>query len=120
LRKKRFDSKGHRREAPGSTAAPRTEESRGYERRYFVYIVECSDASLYTGYTTDPERRLARHNRGGSKYTRSRLPVRMVYLEETRTQAEALAKERKVKSLSRKEKLLLTLRYAGTREGSFR
>src|SRR5438132_14039380 len=50
--------------------------------QYFVYILECSDGKLYTGLTSDPERRLRQHQRGrASTYTRSRLPVRLVVVE---------------------------------------
>ena len=54
--------------------------------KYYVYLLRCSDGSLYTGYTDDVERRLAVHQSGkGAKYTRSRLPVELVYWEELRT-----------------------------------
>ena len=79
-----------------------------------MYIVECSDGSLYTGYTTDPSRRLAEHNQGrAAKYTRSRRPVKLVYLEELSRKGEALARELRIKGMSKKEKLLLCRSQTG-------
>jgi len=81
---------------------------------HFLYLVACADGSLYTGYTTDPSRRLAEHNSGrGSKYTRSRRPVRLVYLERRKSRAEALKREIQVKRMSRSQKLLLCRKYKG-------
>ncbi|MBM3261676.1 GIY-YIG nuclease family protein [Candidatus Kaiserbacteria bacterium] len=73
---------------------------------YFVYILECSDGTLYTGVTNDLERRLHRHNtaKAGAKYTASRRPVRLLYSEKRHTKSAALKRECKIKSLSRKEK----------------
>jgi putative endonuclease len=71
-----------------------------------VYIVRCCNGDLYTGYTIDPVRRLEQHNQGkASKFTRSRLPVELVYLERFGTRSEALRREISIKQLSRKEKL---------------
>lgn len=71
----------------------------------YVYILKCSDGSYYTGFTTDIERRLSEHNQGiGSKYTRSRLPVECVYLEELFSKSEAMKQEIAIKKMSRKEK----------------
>ncbi|MDE6274060.1 MAG: GIY-YIG nuclease family protein [Clostridiales bacterium] len=75
---------------------------------YYTYIVRCSDGSLYTGFTDNPERRVKVHNDGkGAKYTRSRLPVCLVYLEEYETEHEARSREWHIKRLSREEKLSL-------------
>lgn len=75
---------------------------------YFCYILECSDGTYYTGWTTDPERRLRQHNRGiGARYTRSRRPVRLVYVEEQPDRALAMKRERAIKSLSRQQKTCL-------------
>ena len=76
---------------------------------WFLYVVQCSDGSLYTGVTTDIERRIREHNksRRGAKYTRSRRPVKLVYVKDCRDRREALREEYKFKSLSRKEKLKL-------------
>lgn len=72
---------------------------------HYVYIVECSDNSFYTGYTTDVERRIEEHNAGrGAKYTRSRRPVRLIYSESFPTKSEALKRELAIKALSEQEK----------------
>ena len=72
---------------------------------YFVYLLECGDGSLYTGYTNRLARRLAAHQAGkGAKYTRSRLPVRLVYYECYPTKGEALRRECAIKRLRREEK----------------
>ena len=73
---------------------------------YYVYILRCSDGTLYTGYTDNPERRVKVHNSGkGGKYTRSRLPVELVYWEEHEDKSSALRRECAIKMLSRTEKL---------------
>jgi putative endonuclease len=70
-----------------------------------VYLARCNDGTLYTGVTTDPQRRLAQHNRGsGAAYTRSRLPVVLVYLEQALNQSDALRREHLIKKMSRAEK----------------
>ena len=75
---------------------------------YYVYLLRCRDGSLYAGYTDDPERRVKVHNSGkGSKYTRSRLPVELVYQEEHPDKSSALRRECQLKRLSRAEKLKL-------------
>jgi putative endonuclease len=72
---------------------------------WFLYIVECSDGSFYTGVTKDVERRLSEHNKGiASKYTRLRLPVELRYTEEYAGRTEALVRECQVKALPRKKK----------------
>ena len=74
----------------------------------YVYLLRCRDGSIYTGWTNDPEKRLRMHNAGkGAKYTKSRLPVELVRLEEYNSKEEALKRECAVKKLSRKEKLEL-------------
>lgn len=78
---------------------------------YFVYILQCADGSLYTGWTTELGRRVGMHNSGkASKYTRSKLPVRLVYYEAVADKSEALKRERAIKSLSRQSKLELASR----------
>jgi putative endonuclease len=75
---------------------------------HFVYIVLCSDGTLYTGYARDPDARADAHNRGrGARYTRSRRPVRLVYRERCRSHGDALRREIAVKRLSRAAKELL-------------
>ncbi len=74
----------------------------------YTYILKCADGSLYTGYTTDVEHRLAMHNSGkASKYTRGRLPVELVYVEEFSDKNQAMSREWQIKQLSREEKLKL-------------
>ncbi len=74
----------------------------------YVYILECADKSLYTGWTVDLDNRLKAHNNGkASKYTRSRLPVKLVYFETYDNKIDAQKREWKIKQLSRKEKLNL-------------
>ena len=74
----------------------------------FVYILECADGSLYTGWTKDLDRRVATHNAGrGSRYTRLRLPVRLVYWEEHPDRGTAQRRELALKRLSRARKLAL-------------
>ncbi len=75
---------------------------------WYVYMLRCGDGSLYTGCTDDVQRRLAVHSSGkGAKYTRSRLPVELVYREELPDKSAALRREAAVKRLTRSEKLKL-------------
>ena len=75
-----------------------------------VYLARCADGSLYTGITTDPVRRLSEHNRGcGAAYTRSRLPVVLVYLEQAEGRGQALRREHAIKQMSRADKEALFL-----------
>ena len=77
---------------------------------YFVYMVRCGDGSLYTGWTTDIETRVAGHNAGkGAKYTRSRLPVELIYSEKLTSKEDAMKREYAIKKLSRREKMNLIL-----------
>ncbi|WP_418223109.1 GIY-YIG nuclease family protein [Clostridium isatidis] len=74
----------------------------------YVYMLECSDGSLYTGWTNNLEKRIAAHNNGkAAKYTRVRLPVKLVYYEEYEDKIEAMKREYEIKQLSRKEKVKL-------------
>ena len=74
----------------------------------FCYILECIDGTLYTGWTTDPERRVMQHNKGvGARYTKTRRPVKLVYLEEQPDKITALKRERAIKALPRKKKMEL-------------
>ncbi len=74
----------------------------------YTYMVRCADGTLYTGWTVDPEKRLEAHNSGhGARYTRSRRPVSLVYLESFETKEEAMRREYAIKHLSRQEKLIL-------------
>ena len=80
---------------------------------YFVYLLRCRDGSLYCGSTNDVAARVAAHNAGrGAKYTRSRLPVTLVYYERTQEKSAALKREYAIKRLSRAEKLRLCATFA--------
>jgi putative endonuclease len=75
---------------------------------WFVYMLRCRDGSLYTGWTTNVEERVKTHNSGeGAKYTRSRLPVKLVYFEELEDRSAALKREAAIKKLTRRKKELL-------------
>ena len=77
-------------------------------KQWFVYILRCSDGTLYTGSTDDVQRRLQVHNSGkGSKYTRSRTPVEVVYSEEVESHSAALKREYAIKQLTRQQKIKL-------------
>ncbi|ELZ21935.1 GIY-YIG nuclease family protein [Haloterrigena salifodinae] len=75
------------------------------EADHVVYVLECADGSLYTGYTTDLERRVAEHDAGeGAKYTRGRAPVELRYHERYESRSAAMSREYEIKQLSRREK----------------
>ncbi|TFG50370.1 MAG: GIY-YIG nuclease family protein [Anaerolineales bacterium] len=79
---------------------------------YYCYIVECADGSLYTGWTTDPTRRVKEHNAGrGALYTRWRRPVELRYVEEVGDRSSAQQREFAIKALSREKKLVLVEAY---------
>jgi len=72
---------------------------------HYVYVLECADGTLYTGYTTDIERRVDEHDSGaGAKYTRGRTPVDLVHSEPYDTRSAAMAREYEIKQLTRAEK----------------
>jgi putative endonuclease len=74
----------------------------------YVYILKCSDDSLYTGWTQNLDQRIEKHNAGiGAKYTRGRLPVILVHSESFDTKEEAMKREIAIKKLSREAKLML-------------
>ena len=74
----------------------------------YTYILECADGTYYCGWTNDLEKRIKTHNAGkGGKYTRARLPVKLVYYEEFDKKEEAQSREWHIKRLSRKEKEVL-------------
>ncbi len=76
------------------------------DKKWFVYILRCSDGTLYTGMTDDVPRRVEVHNSGkGAKYTRGRRPVEAVYTEECESYSAALKREYAIKQLTRAEKL---------------
>lgn len=75
---------------------------------YYIYIVECNDGSLYTGYARDVTARVEKHNLGmGAKYTRNRRPVKLKYQEVFDSKSDAMKREIQIKKLSRREKLIL-------------
>ena len=75
------------------------------EDKWYLYILRCGDHTLYTGITTDVEKRLEAHRRGkGAKYTRGRTPLELVYREELESHSLALKREAEVKKLTRTEK----------------
>ena len=96
------------------------EEGKGYnvsmsERKNYTYILRCSDGTYYTGWTNDLEKRLASHNDGtGSKYTRARRPVELVYSECFETKQEAMRREWEIKHMRREDKQKL-IDAAGSR-----
>jgi len=72
---------------------------------HYVYVLECSDGTFYTGYTTDVERRVAEHDAGeGAKYTRGRTPVELVHRERFDSRSAAMSREHELKQLSRRQK----------------
>lgn len=79
---------------------------------WYVYMVRCRDQSLYTGITTDPDHRLKAHNHGptGARYTRSRRPVTLVYLEEAASRSAACKREYAIKQMSPAQKAALIAR----------
>jgi putative endonuclease len=82
---------------------------------WFVYILRCADNSLYTGVTTDVEKRLKQHNgieKNGAKYTRARQPVELVYREHSESRAAACKREHTIKSLKKSEKEYLIAQHS--------
>jgi putative endonuclease len=78
-------------------------------KHWYLYIIRCSDNSLYTGITTDVPRRVKEHNqKSGGSYTRTRTPVELVYQELHPTQSSALKRESQIKKWPRAKKLILT------------
>ncbi len=78
------------------------------EKQNVTYILRCSDQTLYTGWTNNIEKRLKAHNKGkGGKYTRTRIPVELVYLETYETKQEAMSREAQIKHLTRTQKEVL-------------
>ena len=79
--------------------------SRSDPQSWYVYILQCSDRTLYTGIAKDLEKRLAQHNNGtGAKYTRGRAPVELVFTEGMKCHGDALRREHEIKRMSRAQK----------------
>lgn len=77
---------------------------------YYAYFARCCDASLYAGYTDDLKKRELAHNEGkGARYTRARLPVKIIYFEVFSSKSEAMKREYQFKRLTKKDKELLVL-----------
>lgn len=84
------------------------------KKKSYTYIVKCSDGTLYTGWTTCLEHRIAAHNNGkGAKYTRSRRPVELVYYESFDTKQKAMQREAAIKRMKRGEKEQLMFIFTG-------
>ncbi|MGN0266517.1 MAG: GIY-YIG nuclease family protein [Lachnospiraceae bacterium] len=84
------------------------ENNRKEQKNNYVYMVCCADGSLYTGWTNDLEKRVRMHNAGkGAKYTKSRLPVTLVYHEMYEDRIQAMKREAAIKKLTRRDKLKL-------------
>jgi len=74
-------------------------------KTWFLYIVECSDKTLYTGITNNLDKRISQHNNGsGAKYTKGRSPVKLLYTESFNNRSEASKREYQIKQLTKKEK----------------
>ena len=84
--------------------------------KHYIYILQCADDTLYTGYTNDLEKRIWQHNNGkeGAKYTRSRRPCKLVYHEEYDNKADAMKREYVIKKMMKVEKMKLISSYNGT------
>jgi len=77
----------------------------------YVYIVECSDGTFYTGWTNNLEKRIFMHSKGiGAKYTKGRGPVKLMYYEEFQDKKDAMRREYEIKKLTRKQKEILILK----------
>src|SRR5260221_13386403 len=86
----------------------RKPKARSSGDKWFVYVVRCADGSLYTGITKDVKRRCQQHNAGtASRYTRSRLPVKLAYQEAHPSQSLALKREAAIKAMNRRGKLTM-------------
>ena len=88
------------------------------EKMYYLYILECSDQTLYSGITVDLERRVKEHDSSelGAKYTRGRKPVKLVFSKEFQNRSQASKEESRIKKLSREEKLELIKTYHDTKD----
>ena len=93
---------------PSDDSAPGEDAWTNDDADHWVYVLRCADGTLYTGYTTDVERRVAEHEDGeGAKYTRGRTPVELVHVEGYSSRSTALSREHEIKTFSRRRKLRL-------------
>ncbi|MFC3927840.1 GIY-YIG nuclease family protein [Streptococcus caprae] len=84
-------------------------------KKGYMYVLECADKTLYTGYTTDVDKRVKTHNAGkGAKYTKARLPVRLLYAEEHDTKQAAMSAEYHFKKKTRPAKLAYITEHSET------
>jgi putative endonuclease len=84
---------------------------------FFCYIVECADGTFYTGWTTDPERRLRQHAAGrGARYTRAHRPLRLVFVEPQANRGDAMRREHALKAMTRARKQMLISNFSGDEE----
>jgi putative endonuclease len=85
-----------------------TAKNNASEMSCFCYIVECADGTFYTGWAIDPQKRVAVHNKGrGARYTRTRIPVKLVYVEELPDRKSAMKRELAIKKMKRGMKMRL-------------
>lgn len=97
--------------------ANQTKRSKHSKEKWFLYILRCSDHSLYTGITKDIEKRMKMHSEGkGARYTRTRLPLEIVYQEICKNRTEALIRECAVKALPKLKKAALIERFGSKHE----
>jgi putative endonuclease len=76
--------------------------------KWFIYMLQCSDDTIYTGYTNDVDKRVEKHNKGkGAKYTKGRRPVTLVYYEQHPSKSSAMKREYAIKQLTKDEKIKL-------------
>ena len=81
-------------------------------KKFYVYLARCKDDTLYTGYTVNLKEREIKHNDGdGAKYTKARLPIKIVYSESFKTKSDAMKREAQIKHLSRIEKQVLIKKF---------
>jgi len=86
---------------------------------FYCYMVQCADGSYYTGWSTDPTRRVEQHNQGtGARYTRMHRPVLLVYIEQVADRSTAMKREQAIKKLSRQKKIALVDLYQGNHHDS--
>ena len=89
-------------------------KSRKKREKWFLYILKCNDLSLYTGIAKNVQKRFAIHSKGkGARYTKTRLPIELVYQERCKTRTEALVRECVVKALPKRKKLELIEQFNG-------
>ena len=102
---------------PSSTPSPAASTKTSDSKRYYLYVLECGDGTLYTGYTPDIEARLAQHRAGtGAKYTRGRGPLTLLASAEFPTKHDAMSAEYRFKRLTRDKKDALLAKAAASKE----